>query len=191
MARTDRCALGPGALPAQRDRRGQRGGAPAQPDGRPRGHRADHRGEARFRPVAARVLRGVGRPTQETRHHQGDGGVRCASAFHASCLISMVPDGVRGMVPGGSPNGPGSDARRPLRSRRAGLLLRHPPVPSGLIPSPRSGAIRGARASARAADQRPAPAATSRDFAECARRLFRRSGAGARPRKCARSESQE
>jgi len=52
---------------------------PAQPHDRARGDRADHRGQARPGPVAAGVLRRVGRAAQEARDHQGAGGVMTAT----------------------------------------------------------------------------------------------------------------
>src|SRR5437899_388282 len=67
--------VGAGPLPAQRDGRGQRGGPPAEPHDRARGDRAGHGRQAGLRPVAAGVLRGVGRAAKEAGDHQGAGGV--------------------------------------------------------------------------------------------------------------------
>ncbi len=70
MAGDERRAVGPQALPSQRNGGGQRGGPSAQPDHWPRGHRADYGREARLRAVAAGVLRRVGRAAQEAGDHQ-------------------------------------------------------------------------------------------------------------------------
>src|SRR5256885_11089191 len=74
MARRDDRSVGAGALPAQRDRRGQRRRPPPEPDDRSRSDRADHGGEARSPPPAAGGLRGGGRPAPKERGHQSAGG---------------------------------------------------------------------------------------------------------------------
>src|SRR5205823_9383546 len=86
VARDDGRAVGPPALPPQRDGGGQRGSPPAQPHDRARGDRADHRREARPRALAARFLRRVGRAAQEAGDRQGAGGVSTARPYRQGFL---------------------------------------------------------------------------------------------------------